>query len=52
MKGIMAEENITSPRKGGLSVYGTNVLTNIDNSIGAYPAKTASLPALANTRRP
>ncbi|MCB0043027.1 MAG: aldehyde ferredoxin oxidoreductase, partial [Caldilinea sp.] len=26
---IMAEENITSPRKGGLSVYGTNVLMNI-----------------------
>lgn len=41
LKGIMAEENITSPRKGGLSVYGTNVLTNIDNSIGAYPAKNS-----------
>lgn len=35
---IMAEENITSPRKGGLSVYGTNVLMNITNSIGALPA--------------
>ena len=32
---IMAEENITSPRKGGLSVYGTNVLMNIASSIGA-----------------
>jgi aldehyde:ferredoxin oxidoreductase len=41
LKGIMAPENITSPRKGGLSVYGTNVLTNIDNSIGAYPAKNS-----------
>jgi len=48
---IMAEENITSPRKGGLSVYGTNVLTNITNSIGALPAKnsqfTASAPEFA-----
>ncbi len=34
---IMAEENITSPRKGGLSVYGTNVLMNITSSIGALP---------------
>jgi len=41
LKNIMAEENITSPRKGGLSVYGTNVLTNIDNSIGAYPTKNS-----------
>jgi aldehyde:ferredoxin oxidoreductase len=29
---IMAEENITSPRKGGLSVYGTNVLMNITSN--------------------
>lgn len=41
LKGIMAPENITSPRKGGLSVYGTNVLTNIDNNIGAYPTKNS-----------
>jgi aldehyde:ferredoxin oxidoreductase len=32
---IRDEKNITSPRKGGLSVYGTNVLMNITNSIGA-----------------
>jgi aldehyde:ferredoxin oxidoreductase len=38
---IMDEKNITSPRKGALSVYGTNVLTNIDNNIGAYPAFNA-----------
>jgi len=38
---IMAEENITSPRKGGLSVYGTNVLMNISNSIGALPTKNS-----------
>jgi len=43
LKGIMAEENITSPRKGGLSVYGTNVLTNITNGIGAYPTKNSQV---------
>ncbi len=42
---IMAPENITSPRKGGLSVYGTNVLTNITNSIGAYPTKNSMYTA-------
>jgi len=42
---IMAEENITSPRKGGLSVFGTNVLTNITNSIGAYPVKNSQYTA-------
>jgi aldehyde:ferredoxin oxidoreductase len=45
LKVIMAEENITSPRKGGLSVYGTNVLTNITNSIGAYPVKNSQFTA-------
>jgi len=38
---IMAPENITSPRKGGLSVYGTNVLMNITSSIGALPTKNS-----------
>lgn len=42
---IMAEENITSPRKGGLSVYGTNVLMNITDSIGALPAKNSQFTA-------
>jgi aldehyde:ferredoxin oxidoreductase len=41
LKAIMAEENITSPKKGGLSVYGTNVLMNITNSIGALPTKNS-----------
>jgi len=45
---IMAEENITSPRKGGLSVYGTNVLTNITNSIGAYPTKNSQVTAFGS----
>ncbi len=35
---IMDEANVTSPRKGGLSVYGTNVLMNITNTSGALPA--------------
>lgn len=43
LKSIMAEENITSPRKGGLSVYGTNVLMNITNSIGGLPTKNSQL---------
>ncbi len=34
---IMDENNVTAPRKGGLSVYGTNVLMNIVNSIAALP---------------
>ncbi len=42
---IMAEQNITSPRKGGLSVYGTNVLMNITNSIGALPTRNAQVTA-------
>jgi aldehyde:ferredoxin oxidoreductase len=43
LKAIMAEENITSPKKGGLSVYGTNVLMNITSSIGALPTKNSQL---------
>ncbi|MBI5033662.1 MAG: aldehyde ferredoxin oxidoreductase family protein [Chloroflexi bacterium] len=34
---IMDEKVVTSPRKGGLSVYGTNVLMNLTNPIGAMP---------------
>lgn len=41
LKAIMDEKNITSPKKGALSVYGTNVLTNIDNRIGGLPAHNA-----------
>lgn len=47
LKNIMAEENITSPRKGGLSVYGTNVLMNITNSIGALPTKNSMLTSFS-----
>ena len=45
---IMAEENITSPRKGGLSVYGTNVLMNINESIGALPTKNSQVTAFGD----
>ena len=38
---IRDESNITSPRKGGLSVYGTNVLMNVTNSIGALGARNS-----------
>ncbi|USG64306.1 aldehyde ferredoxin oxidoreductase family protein [Brevibacillus ruminantium] len=37
LKAIM-EGGLTAPKKGGLSVYGTNVLTNIINEVGALPA--------------
>lgn len=47
---IMAEENITSPRKGGLSVYGTNVLMNITESIGALPAFNSQKTAFGAER--
>ena len=35
---IMDEKNVTAPNKGGLSVYGTNVLMNITSAMGALPA--------------
>ncbi len=40
---IMDEKNVTSPRKGALSVYGTNVLTNIVNKMGALPTRNSQL---------
>ncbi len=42
---IMAEENITAPKKGGLSLYGTNVLMNITESIGALPTRNSQVSA-------
>ncbi len=38
---IRDEANITSPKKGGLSVYGTNVITNITNRIGALGTRNS-----------
>jgi aldehyde:ferredoxin oxidoreductase len=40
---LMDERFVTSPRKGGLSVYGTNVLMNMVNVIGAMPTKNSQL---------
>ncbi len=37
------ESPVTAPKKGGLSVYGTNVLTNITNEIGALPTKNSQV---------
>jgi aldehyde:ferredoxin oxidoreductase len=34
---------VTEPRKGGLSVFGTNVLMNIVNEIGALPTRNAQV---------
>ncbi len=38
---IMDEANITSPKKGGLSVYGTNSLMNATNTIGGLGARNS-----------
>jgi len=40
---IMDEANVTSPRKGGLSVYGTNVLMNITSNMGALPTRNGQV---------
>ncbi len=48
---IMDEKNITSPRKGGLSVYGTNVLMNVTNTIGALPALNGRQTALEGAEK-
>ncbi|MBI2941212.1 MAG: aldehyde ferredoxin oxidoreductase family protein [Chloroflexi bacterium] len=40
---LMDEKNVTSPRKGGLSVYGTNVLMNIVSNMGALPTRNSQL---------
>ncbi len=41
LDGIRDERNITSPKKGGLSVYGTNVLMNATNTIGALGVRNS-----------
>ena len=35
------ESDVTSPGKGGLSVYGTSVLVNVINELGAFPTRNA-----------
>jgi aldehyde:ferredoxin oxidoreductase len=45
---IMDEANVTSPRKGGLSVYGTNVLMNITNTMGALPTQNGQVTSFGD----
>lgn len=45
---IMDERVVTAPRKGGLSVYGTNVLMNLTNPIGAMPTNNGQSVYFAN----
>ncbi len=45
---IMDEANITSPRKGGLSVYGTNVLMNITSNMGALPTRNGQVTSFGD----
>jgi aldehyde:ferredoxin oxidoreductase len=40
---LMDEQVVTSPRKGGLSVFGTNVLMNMANAISAMPTKNSQI---------
>jgi aldehyde:ferredoxin oxidoreductase len=40
---IMDERLVTSPRKGGLSVYGTNVLMNLTSNMGGLPTRNSML---------
>lgn len=42
------ESSITAPRKGGLSVYGTDVLMNIVNEIGALPTRNGKSTSFEN----
>ncbi|HAY84141.1 MAG TPA: aldehyde ferredoxin oxidoreductase [Chloroflexi bacterium] len=48
---IMDERVVTSPRKGGLSVYGTNVLMNMTNVIGGLPAKNSQFAAFETAEK-
>lgn len=48
---IMDERVVTSPRKGGLSVYGTNVLMNMTNVIGGLPAMNSQQTAYEHAEK-
>lgn len=45
---IRDEKNITSPKKGGLSVYGTNVLMNVTNQIGALGTRNSQVTSFGD----
>ena len=51
LKEIMDERVVTSPRKGGLSVYGTNVLMNMTNVIGGLPTKNSQFTAYEDAEK-
>ena len=51
LKEIMDERVVTSPRKGGVSVYGTNVLMNMTNVIGGLPAKNSQFTAFEEAEK-
>jgi aldehyde:ferredoxin oxidoreductase len=40
---LMNEDVVTAPRKGGLSIHGTNVLMNMTSETGALPTKNSQL---------
>ncbi len=42
------ERVLTSPRKGGLSVYGTNVLMNITSSMGGLPTRNGQITSFGD----
>ena len=42
------EAKITSPRKGGLSIYGTNSLMNIASQLGALPTRNSQLTSFGD----
>jgi aldehyde:ferredoxin oxidoreductase len=46
---IRDEANITSPKKGGLSVYGTNVLMNVTNTIGGLGTRNSQLTSFGDS---
>ena len=41
MEQLKNEAVVTAPKQGGLSVYGTNVLMNMTNAIGAMPTRNS-----------
>ena len=48
---IMDESSITAPKKGGLSIYGTNMLMNVTNSIGALGGRNSQETSFANAEK-
>jgi len=45
---IRDPKNITSPKKGGLSVFGTNVLMNVASKMGALPTRNSQLTSFGD----